>query len=361
MSELIFSLSIVLMYASYYLAEAYRKIYKSFLTKELDKINYKFYYKSDSIDDIEEFCSIIIYIPIINVIYSIIKYNPFNMERVIENLIERGIVVEMTAKQIQKRDKKKLKQETKKSDKKKLKPKKIETKVKQVPKIESEVKVVSERSKNQVSFVKELDNSDATLVLKIQTLLVKLRKINPEIYESFNKEYEELAKSGKLSNFMLKELLARILCSLEYDIRDARTLINYLDYLIVSYENKTPINNQISELSFKELENIAREIINTSNLYTREDKVIIYKKLSLLYLYFIYDNKYLNIDAIRNSCFNHEALLYAVILNIDDLIKRNLIEDNLLFDVNEQYDLESILKLINEIKFNNKKEKKLMY
>ena len=58
----------------------------------------------------------------------------------------------------------------------------------------------------------------------------------------------------------------------------------------------------------------------------------------------------------QESYFNHGVFLYATILNIDDLRKSNLIEDNLLFDINENYDLESVVNLIKRIDFIKKEE-----
>ena len=256
--------------------------------------------------------------------------------------------------------------EIKKRNNKKIKKVILELGTKRIPmevekkssktRVEENSKIPKEKTKEQVDLTKKLVNSDATLVLKVQTLLVKLKKINPESYKTLNMEYEQLAKEGKLSNFMLKDFLARLLVSLECDIRDASPLIDYLDFLKSSYENKTPISNQIEELSFKVLENITKEIITDINKYSEKDKIIIYKKIALLYLYLIYENKYITIDAIRNSCFNTDALLYGAILNIYELREKGVIEDNLLFDLNESFDLESVTKQIREIKFiGNKK------
>ncbi len=333
--------------------------YEEKILKELDRINYKltdFYdgktflidkiFPSFSSDINILFCSISVFIKVLK------KYRPFNMKKTLTYFNQKGLIVPMTEEEIIEKEAKKRKEFEEKD--KEIKKKQVITE--DLNRIYSKEKVETrelstEKVKEQLKVTKELDNSDAALVLKIQTLLVKLKKINPKAYETFNMEYEQLAKTGKLSNFMLKDFLARLLVSFDCDIRDASLLINYLDYLIASYENKTPINNQIAELSFKELENIAKEIINNSNIYSREDKIIIYKKLSLLYLYLIYENKYINIDAIRNSCFNTDALLYGAILNIYELREQNIIEDNLLFDINEKYDLESVLKLIREMKF----------
>ena len=333
--------------------------YEEKILKELDRINYKltdFYdgktflidkiFPSFSSDINILFCSISVFIKVLK------KYRPFNMKKTLTYFNQKGLIVPMTEEEIIEKEAKKRKEFEEKD--KEIKKKQVITE--DLNRIYSKEKVETrelstEKVKEQLKVTKELDNSDAALVLKIQTLLVKLKKINPKAYETFNMEYEQLAKTGKLSNFMLKDFLARLLVSFDCDIRDASLLINYLDYLIASYENKTPINNQIAELSFKKLENIAKEIINNSNIYSREDKIIIYKKLSLLYLYLIYENKYINIDAIRNSCFNTDALLYGAILNIYELREQNIIEDNLLFDINEKYDLESVLKLIREMKF----------
>lgn len=333
--------------------------YEEKILKELDRINYKltdFYdgktflidriFPSFSNDINILFCSISVFIKVLK------KYRPFNMKKTLTYFNQKGLIAPMTEEEIIKKEGKKRKEFEEKD--KEIKQKQVITE--DLDRIYSKEKVetrelATKEVKEQLQVAKELDNSDAALVLKIQTLLVKLKKINPKAYETFNMEYEQLAKTGKLSNFMLKDFLARLLVSFDCDIRDASLLINYLDYLIASYENKTPINNQIAELSFKELENIAKEIINNSNIYSREDKIIIYKKLSLLYLYLIYENKYINIDAIRNSCFNTDALLYGAILNIYELREQNIIEDNLLFDINEKYDLESVLKLIREMKF----------
>ena len=333
--------------------------YEEKILKELDRINYKltdFYdgktflidkiFPSFSSDINILFCSISVFIKVLK------KYRPFNMKKTLTYFNQKGLIVPMTEEEIIEKEAKKRKEFEEKD--KEIKKKQVITE--DLNRIYSKEKVETrelstEKVKEQLKVTKELDNSDAALVLKIQTLLVKLKKINPKAYETFNMEYEQLAKTGKLSNFMLKDFLARLLVSFDCDIRDASLLINYLDYLIASYENKSPINNQIAELSFKKLENIAKEIINNSNIYSREDKIIIYKKLSLLYLYLIYENKYINIDAIRNSCFNTDALLYGAILNIYELREQNIIVDNLLFDINEKYDLESVLKLIREMKF----------
>ncbi len=321
---------VLAIHGSYYFTSLYCKSYKKFLRKKLRKLNYKIEFGIDNIPNLDE--EAITMIPLVNAIYVLIKYSPLNTKRIIKELKKKDMLIPIHKKKISK-DKQELKEVTKKEQ------------------IDNS-NLLREKVKEQVKLTKELNNSDVALVLKIQTLLVKLKTLNPKSYDLLSKEYEQLAREDKLNSFMLKDFLARILVSLEYDIRDGSALINYLDFLITITEKRILMNSQQDEkFSFQELEQLTKEIINNSNIYSNEDKIVIYKKISLLYLYLIYESKYINIDEVRDSCFNYEALLYATILNIVELNERNVIESNLAFDINENYSLESIVKLIKEIKF----------
>ena len=335
---------VLAIHGSYYFTSLYCKSYKKFLRKKLRKLNYKIEFGIDNIPNLDE--EAITTIPLVNAIYVLIKYSPLNTKRIIKELKKKDMLIPIHKKKISK-DKQKI------EDKQELKE---VTKKEQI----DNNNLLSEKTKEQLKLTKELNNSDVALVLKVQTLLVKLKTLNPRSYDLLSKEYEQLARNNKLNSFMLKDFLARLLVSLEYDIRDGNALINYLTYLITITEKRILMNNQQDEkFSFQELEQLTKEIINNSNIYSNEDKLVIYRKLSLLYLYLIYENKYINIDEVRDSCFNYDTLLYATILNIIELKERNVIEDNLAFDINENYSLESIVKLIKEIKFIKKETKEV--
>ncbi len=279
------------------------------------------------------------------------KYRPFNIKKTFAYFNQKGLIAPMTEEEIAEKEARKRKELEEKNRKVRKKQEITENLDRIYSKEQIATRELStEEMKEQLKLTKELDNSDVSLVLKIQTLLVKLKKVNPEGYEKLNLEYKQLASEGKLDGFMLKDFLARLLCTLEYEVRDASTLINYLDSLIATYDNK-------KDFSLNDLEELTQNVINNSNIYSKEDKLIIYKKLSLLYLYFIYENKdSITKDMLEKSYFNHRVFLYATILNIDDLRKSNLIEDNLLFDINETYDLESVVNLIKRINFIKKEE-----
>ena len=326
--------------------------YEEKILRELDRINYKltdFYdgktflidkiFPSFSEDIKILFCSISVLIKVLK------KYRPFNMRKTLTYFNQKGLIAPMTEEEIAEKEAKKRK-ELEEEDRKLKQLQAIDKDLDRIySKEQIETRELStEEVKEQLKLTKELDNSDVSLVLKVQTLLVKLKKVNLEGYEKLNLEYKQLASEGKLDGFMLKDFLARLLCTLEYEVRDASTLINYLDSLIATYETK-------KDISFQDLEELTQNVINNSNIYSQEDKLIIYKKLSLLYLYFIYENKdSITKDMLEKSYFNHGVFLYATIINIDELRKSNLIEDNLLFDINENYDLESVLSLITIIK-----------
>lgn len=218
-----------------------------------------------------------------------------------------------------------------------------------------------ETIKKELQISKELDRSDEALIIKANTLLVKLKQQSPSAYLKLTKEYEKLAKEGNLTGLTLKNLIARIEVCLETELRNTSDIIKYLDFWIVIYENNfINKNGKLTELDFNNLENLTKKIVENSKNYSKEDKVIIYKKISLLYIYELYENKdKLNIISIKNSYFNHGAFLDSAYLNILELRNKRIIEDNLLFNMEEDCTLENILKLIKEIKFNQKKNIKI--
>ena len=115
-----------------------------------------------------------------------------------------------------------------------------------------------------------------------------------------------------------------------------------MDFWIAIYENNfINKNGKLTELDFNNLENLTKKIVEDSKNYSKENK----DKLHMI--------------NIKNSYFNHGALLDSAYLNILELRDKGIIEDNLLFNMEEDYTLENILKLIKEMKFNQKNNIKI--
>ena len=163
---------VLAIHGSYYFTSLYCKSYKKFLRKKLRKLNYKIEFGIDNIPNLDE--EAITTIPLVNAIYVLIKYSPLNTKRIIKELKKKDMLIPIHKKKISK-DKQKI------EDKQELKE---VTKKEQI----DNNNLLREKTKEQLKLTKELNNSDVALVLKVQTLLVKLKTLNPRSYDLLSKE-----------------------------------------------------------------------------------------------------------------------------------------------------------------------------
>ncbi len=213
--------------------------------------------------------------------------------------------------------------------------------------------------KKEEKIEREKQNEITSTMENIELLLIKLDKINHDLRLEKQKKYENLINSNDenltTSPFnlnTLKMLQAEIECSIEFNSKDGKDILNTLDNMLIEYENnKTP-------RTISDIDNLCKLFLQMKDNFSYPVQRKTISKLALLYIYELYENKdSINIEDLSNSYIND--ILKSIVICLNTLIDNNIIENNIIIKLDD-ISLDYIVDCIKNIKFTDNKVKRLI-
>ena len=211
--------------------------------------------------------------------------------------------------------------------------------------------------------MKSLIVDDTTkLMEKIEINLIKLKNYNEEAYYKYYEEYQNLLNNQEsdlkipLTKSYLESLSSKIILSLKFDKNNGGSIINYLNYQKEEYL-KCFLNNETNTtLTIEDIDNIMELYLKTQNEFDIISKRNIIRNISLLYLFELYENKDKIEDYNLNNSYLKECII-SIVLWLNTLLELDLIKVDYLIDLNNDYTLDDIIKIISNMEFKITKEK----
>lgn len=204
----------------------------------------------------------------------------------------------------------------------------------------------------------------------IEYLLLKLKKTDIDLYNKYQKEYNELLNNSE-DTLNMQPLTIESLATLEANIEfglyfgknsSSENILKDLEKLKQEYlENIMNERKEKTKLTIKDLDKISELFLNVKDQYNPVDRRKILKNIALLYLMEVYENAdIISIEELNNSYFKNN--LKTIMICIESLIELNLINSSIYIDLNNEPTLENIFYIIRNIKFNasNPEAKKLI-
>ena len=195
----------------------------------------------------------------------------------------------------------------------------------------------------------------------IEYLLMKLKKVNNELYSKYQNEYNELLSGLTGDNLInlrpttllgFQSLEASIEIELFTNKHQANSILECLNTLEKEYLNNvlTGIDKQTS-ITFNELERISELFLKIKNRYNLLEQRNVLKKIGFLYLMEVKENidSFL-VNDLENSYF--KEYLKTMLIHIDALKELGIIKGNILIDLNNDLNVASVLEIIKNIEFN---------
>ena len=204
---------------------------------------------------------------------------------------------------------------------------------------------------------------ESTLIANIKLLLKQIRVFNPNLYEEKLEKFNNLRSNAGLSlNSMSRISLEQLKIDLEmviiFEKNDPSYILNYIKKMKESYDNYIYNQGEKVDITLEYLDIVTENFLMQKNKYDLNSENEILDNLAYLYLYEVYENKdNLDIYKLENSYFK-SVYLERIITCLYDLQYEGKIEDNILMNLNLEYDTKKVLDLIKEIKFKDKEKVK---
>ena len=209
----------------------------------------------------------------------------------------------------------------------------------------------------------EKPSYESILIGDIKLLLKQIRVFNPNLYEEKLEKFNSLKNNEDLSlNSMSRISLEQLKIDLEmviiFEKNDPSYILNYIKKMKESYDNYIYNQGEKTDITLEYLDIITENFLMQKNKYDLNSENEILDNLAYLYLYEVYENKDdLDIYKLENSYFK-SVYLKRIIACLYDLQYEGKIEDNILMNLNLEYDTKKVLDLIKEIKFKDKEKVK---
>ena len=233
--------------------------------------------------------------------------------------------------------------------------------------------------------IKEDDNFDLRCPINEQyqtvvALLEKLKIINFNKYLQFKEELKlivetsfnednQVKNDGEIVLYLydslkantLKNLInleAKIKLILDFKLYGEVDIITSIDNFINEFINDVEAElNKIKKL--REIDKMSKLFLNNIENISLKNQIEIFSKISVLYLFIIKTFNISKVELEKNSCIIYfKKYLYLIIKKLLESGKV-IIDDLSLLNISEDINLCDILKIINNIEFVNKDEKRL--
>ena len=206
--------------------------------------------------------------------------------------------------------------------------------------------------KKEIVKEREKPSQISSTMESIDYLLLKLSKIDKDLYNEKKKEYDTILNGegntltlSPLTNETLKAFEAELEFIINYNNVKNRDFIDILDNMIAEYYNGVK-----TERTIEDIDKLCEIFYKMGNKFSYLNQRIITEKLSLIYILEIYENKdEIDISNLQNSYFND--LLKTILINLNTMAENSEIENNLIIRLDDNITPEYILDLIKQIKF----------
>lgn len=205
----------------------------------------------------------------------------------------------------------------------------------------------------------EKENEITKIMEDIEFILNLLKQYNRKLYIKHYEEYNNLCSANNdTQNYCVPNkkdylnLLSNIKLSLLTTKENCDNVPEYLNNINIKYFNKI-INNEISinDININDVENIYDMFLKSKDKYSVEIQRDILKKLALLYVLVVKTNMdNINEFELENSYFKNS--LKSVILQIDNLLKLEILDGNVQIDFSKNPNIKDTLEIIKNIEFN---------
>ena len=187
---------------------------------------------------------------------------------------------------------------------------------------------------------------------KVEFLLLKLEKVNPNKALEYRKKYDSILKNygndltlNPLDINSLISLEAEIEFQIQFSNNNDDSILKVLDNIIYEYN----INNK-TDKTIKDIDKIFELFLQMKSNYSPITKRNSIEKFALIYIYEIYENKdIIGINDLSNSYIND--ILKSIIICLNSLIEIGEIENNFIIKLDEDITLKYIIDCIKNINF----------
>ena len=208
---------------------------------------------------------------------------------------------------------------------------------------------------NEVS--KQKQSLGTTIMENIEYLLNKLKNVDIDKYNEYNKTYQDALNNQEITFRELTPLEGELEFYLMTGKRNSDNLVTYLENTKINYLEHILNNTKLSpELTIKDIDKYEELFLKVKNKYPLGIQRKALKDLAFIYLMKIY----LTIDDIseeelKNSYFVDN--LKTILIIIESLRDLSIIKNNIIVDLDNDINLNNLLNIIRKIEFNKSKEK----
>ena len=226
---------------------------------------------------------------------------------------------------------------------------KLQEKVARIEQAEAEKKAEKEREE-QASITKSMEN--------VEFLIQRLKKVNSEKAEEFNKKYESALSEEDIlskSNISIGKLI-KLEAELEFELmftKGENTSLTdkldelkreYLTHFVTDSEEKTKI-------TLDELDKLMELFLKTKDDYSVLEQRRILKNFASVYALEVKENESeVTTERLEDSYF--DDLKKSIMLFINALIENGFVKSNMIVELSKEGTTEEILELIRSLEFN---------
>lgn len=192
----------------------------------------------------------------------------------------------------------------------------------------------------------------------VEFLIQRLKKVNSEKAEEFNKKYESALSEEDIlskSNISIGKLI-KLEAELEFELMFTKgentSLTDKLDELKIEYlTHFVTDSEEKTKITLDELDKLMELFLKTKDDYSVLEQRRILRNFASVYMLEVKENESeVTLKRLEDSYF--EDLKKSIMICIDALIENGFVESNMIAELSKEETTEEVLNLIRSLEFN---------